>query len=447
MSIWDVAPACTEISQPYGCVDYAGEWACSSCGTGRFHAGIDLSGPSASIFRSPVYATRSGVINAVGIQYLGDQAVAVRTDEGLTLEHGHLDEARVNVGQRVKVGDLLGLLGTKGQSTGPHLHLEVRVDGPFQGVAGCPDNDPTRNPVPYLRASRMIIGLDSSGFRPAPATALQARAAGIRLWSGYLATKGSREVGITGWDQASFEAARLCGGIPIGFCSGWDDAGAVRQLAMAWNVRPCLDVEDGIRGNGPWVQPWLDASGAGLYGNAGVHAGRQAPFYIFAAYPGSDPGKVWPDNLARPDQPVGWQWQGTHDEFGGGVDRGWYEDWFLLGGEDMTPEQDARLTRLEALLNDVHGGMGALVSIEPSRPRPLAFETRDMVKELSGKAALSSQADAIQKALGTLQTPSVDVEALSRAIVAKLPAAGQIDTKALAQAVVDEIGVRVKPPL
>jgi hypothetical protein len=324
---WDVAPACTTITQPYGCVDYAGEWACPGCGTGRYHAGIDLGGRG--IFRSEVRATRSGVVSAVGIPYLGDQAVAVRTDEGVTIEHGHLDEAKVSVGQRVKVGDLLGLLGTKGMSTGPHLHLEVRVDGPFQGVAGCPQNDPTRNPVPYLRASYMIAGLDSSGFRPTPASARAARDAGVRLWSGYLATKPSREVGLTGWDRPPFEAARLCGGTPLAYCSGWDDPVACKELAAAWNVRLCLDVEDGIRGNGDWVQGWLDASGAGLYGNRGVHAGRRAPFHVVAGYPGGDPRTVWPNDTERPDEPVGWQWQGTHGEFGGDVDRGWFESWFL----------------------------------------------------------------------------------------------------------------------
>src|SRR6476620_1538252 len=226
---WDIAPAADIVTQPFGCVDYAGEWPCPGCGSGRFHAGIDL-GSSAggqSIFRSPVVATRAGTVTAVGIQYLGDQAVAVKTDAGMTIEHGHLDEARVSVGQRANPGDMLGLLGTKGASSAPHLHIEVRVDGPFQGVAGCPQNDPTRDPVPYLnKAQPMIAGLDSSFFRPSRETALAAKAAGV--WGGYLATKPG--VGLASpWDKASFDNVRVLPGKPIAYCSGWDDPGACRD--------------------------------------------------------------------------------------------------------------------------------------------------------------------------------------------------------------------------
>ena len=98
-----------------------------------------------------------------------------------------------------------------------------------------------------------------------------------------------------------------------------------------WNVRLCLDVEGGIRPDGPWVQPWLSASGAGLYGNAPVHGGRTAAFHVLAAYV-ADPQATW--SGAAPGTPCGWQWRGTHSEFGIGVDRGWYDDWFL-GEEEM----------------------------------------------------------------------------------------------------------------
>ena len=110
----------------------------------------------------------------------------------------------------------------------------------------------------------MIVGLDSAQ----PPTADQARAAaraGIRLWSGYLGTRpnfGLYHI----WSRQDFENARLCGGTPIAFCSGWDDPVACKALAKDWNVRLCLDVESGIRGDGQWVQAWLDSSGAGLYG-------------------------------------------------------------------------------------------------------------------------------------------------------------------------------------
>jgi murein DD-endopeptidase MepM/ murein hydrolase activator NlpD len=151
-SAWDVAPSTDYVSQAYGCTSFNLEWPCAGCGARYFHAGIDLgySGDGWAIYRTPVVATRPGLVVAVGMPYLGDQAVSVRYDDGIFLEHGHLDEAWAGVGARVQPGDVIGLLGTKGASTAPHIHVEARVDGPFQGVAGCPSNDPSRDPSAYL---------------------------------------------------------------------------------------------------------------------------------------------------------------------------------------------------------------------------------------------------------------------------------------------------------
>lgn len=179
----------------------------------------------------------------------------------------------------------------------------------------------------------MIAGLDSSVFTPSADIALSAKAAGVGVWSGYLATKPGVKI-YHPWTQVDFDNARLCGGTPIAYCSGLDDPVGCKNQAALWNVRLCLDVEQTIRGDGSWVQPWLDASGAGLYGNHPVFAGRVAPFYILAAYPGTDPGVTWPSYYPRPSGPCGWQWEGTHTEFGGGVDRSWLDDWFLIGDDE-----------------------------------------------------------------------------------------------------------------
>src|SRR5215469_6513744 len=118
----------------------------------------------------------------------------------------------------------------------------------------------------------MIAGLDSSISRPTSGIIAQAYAIGVRLWSGYLATRSA--VGLESpWDLASFDIARLLGSTPIAFCSGWDDPAALRTMAAAWNVRLCLDVESGIRPDGAWVEGFLETSGAGLYGGLSVHAG------------------------------------------------------------------------------------------------------------------------------------------------------------------------------
>jgi hypothetical protein len=175
----------------------------------------------------------------------------------------------------------------------------------------------------------MIAGLDSSGDKPSPAQLAQAKAHGVRMWSGYLATKPHVNLAAP-WSKQDFARVKAAGLTSLAFCSGLDDPVACKNLAAAWGVRLCLDVEGGIRGDGPWVQDWLTRSGAGLYGNAPVFRGRRAPFYVLAAYQ-SDPRATWSSHFPRPNGPCGWQWQGTHTEFGCGVDRGWYDDWFAGG--------------------------------------------------------------------------------------------------------------------
>lgn len=188
----------------------------------------------------------------------------------------------------------------------------------------------------------MIVGLDSA-FPPSPTTVLAAKRGGVGLWSGYISTApydGGSHYGLYHpWPREGFEYARLAGGTPIAFCSGWDSPGALKALATAWNVRLCLDVEGGIRADGPWKQPWLNASGAGVYGNDGCHINCSAPFHVRAAYPGvGDVRATWGGPVPRPATPCGWQWAGTHPEFGVTVDRGDYDDWF--GGGNMTVQID-----------------------------------------------------------------------------------------------------------
>src|SRR5215467_10653311 len=175
----------------------------------------------------------------------------------------------------------------------------------------------------------MIAGLDSSFDVPSAAQLADAKRRSSDLWSGYLQTKPNVNIGHA-WSKEEFARVRAAGLGVLAFCSGLDDPVACKNLASAWGVRLCLDVEDEIHGDGPWVQDWLRRSGAGLYGNAPVFANRHAAFYVLAAYPGFNPAHTWTSDPhhPRPNGHCGWQWAGTHREFGCDVDRGWYDDWF-----------------------------------------------------------------------------------------------------------------------
>jgi hypothetical protein len=224
----------------------------------------------------------------------------------------------------------------------------------------------------------MIAGLDSSFDVPSAARLAEAKRHGVRMWSGYLQTRSDVGLGHA-WKKAEFARVRAAGLTALAFCSGHDDPVACKKRAEAWGVRLCLDVEGGIRGNGPWVKDWLQQSGAGLYGNAPVFANRRAAFYVLAAYPGYNPTRTWTNDphFPRPNGPCGWQWQGTHSEFGCGVDRGWYDDWFaahhdnhwssLGGAVEHGPAVARNLDgRLELFALDAHAHLRDLAQAAPN---------------------------------------------------------------------------------
>lgn len=168
----------------------------------------------------------------------------------------------------------------------------------------------------------MLKGLDSA-FAPNATQAQQAAKAGVRVWGGYFA---GRNI-LNGWTEAEFAILHSAGIHPVAYASGWEDPTALKALAAKWGVLGVLDVESGIRGDGRWVQRWLDASGFGLYGNAPVHTNRKAPFHVLAAYPGGNPpAATWEPGVAKPNTPTAWQFEGTHVAFGRGVDSSWWDD-------------------------------------------------------------------------------------------------------------------------
>ncbi len=94
-------------------------------GQDAFHEGLDISADRGQ----PVYATGSGrVTNA---SYQGNYGNLVVIDHGFGLEtrYGHLQGFKVKVGTVVTRGDVVGVVGSTGRSTGYHLHYEVRANG------------------------------------------------------------------------------------------------------------------------------------------------------------------------------------------------------------------------------------------------------------------------------------------------------------------------------
>lgn len=177
----------------------------------------------------------------------------------------------------------------------------------------------------------MIAAVDSSGFHPTLAQVQAAYAQGIRVWGKYLPGPGI----YSGDTKADYDTLKAGGMRTIAFCSGWADPAQQKALGASWGVdHICLDVENGIRGDGSWVQGWLSTSGAGLYGSQSVSWGRTAPFFIMAAYPGYNPNATWSGQA--PSVPHGWQWAGSVSAFGGAVDRSWLDDWF--GGTTPAPQ-------------------------------------------------------------------------------------------------------------
>ncbi len=94
-------------------------------GDQRFHAGTDIAAPQGT----PVLAAQDGIVSAAGEAGGYGLMVVLEHDlEEATLEsrYAHLSEIFVESGKAVKKGDVVGLVGSTGNSTGPHLHFEMR---------------------------------------------------------------------------------------------------------------------------------------------------------------------------------------------------------------------------------------------------------------------------------------------------------------------------------
>jgi murein DD-endopeptidase MepM/ murein hydrolase activator NlpD len=102
---------------------------CRSCSS--YHGGLDFN-PGGGV---PIYAIADGVVSFTEVSDygFGNHVFVTHTINGQKVEsvyaHMQMNSIVVATGQPVKAGDLLGLVGSTGQSTGDHLHFEVRLSG------------------------------------------------------------------------------------------------------------------------------------------------------------------------------------------------------------------------------------------------------------------------------------------------------------------------------
>ena len=89
------------------------------------HTGIDFRGNAGD----PVHATAAGTVTAAGWSGGYGKMVEIDHGNGLSTRYGHLSQIEVNVGDKVRIGQIVGRLGSTGRSTGPHVHYETRIDG------------------------------------------------------------------------------------------------------------------------------------------------------------------------------------------------------------------------------------------------------------------------------------------------------------------------------
>ena len=111
-------------------------------GEAAIHTGIDFRGETGE----PIHATAAGTVTVAGWSGGYGKMVEIEHGGGLATRYGHLSEIDVAVGDKIRIGQVIGKLGSTGRSTGPHLHYETRVNG--EAV----------NPQKFLDAGNRLFG-------------------------------------------------------------------------------------------------------------------------------------------------------------------------------------------------------------------------------------------------------------------------------------------------
>jgi murein DD-endopeptidase MepM/ murein hydrolase activator NlpD len=131
-----IAPEVAPVTQGFGPTDFSLEPPLTFNGTfyPHFHTGLDLGAP----LDTPLHAAADGVVllAAASVDQTGKLVgygnyVVIAHPDGFVTLYGHLDSLAVKAGQVVHQGEIVGLQGSTGWSTGPHVHFEIRHGGQF----------------------------------------------------------------------------------------------------------------------------------------------------------------------------------------------------------------------------------------------------------------------------------------------------------------------------
>lgn len=115
-------------------------------GNDSFHPGVDLAAPAGT----PVYATGDAIVSRAGPAAGYGNLVVLSHGAGIETRYGHLSRIVVKVGERVQRGEMIGLVGSTGRSTGNHLHYEIRIA-----------NQPI-NPLPFMDPGDEQLALNAA---------------------------------------------------------------------------------------------------------------------------------------------------------------------------------------------------------------------------------------------------------------------------------------------
>jgi murein DD-endopeptidase MepM/ murein hydrolase activator NlpD len=90
-----------------------------------YHTGLDFAAPTGT----PITAVANGVVTSVGDEGAYGNQTIVTLEDGTEIWYCHQNSYEVSVGDNVVAGQVIGYVGSTGNTTGPHLHLEVRPGG------------------------------------------------------------------------------------------------------------------------------------------------------------------------------------------------------------------------------------------------------------------------------------------------------------------------------